>query len=206
MTEDEARAWVQTRFGVSRETALAKFGDLLREEAKAQNLVALSTLDEMWTRHLADSAQLLEWEKGAPQGVWLDVGSGAGLPGVAVAILTDRQVVLVEPRAKRAAFLKVVSERLALSNVVVKQSKIEAYVPMTSAAIVSARAVANLCSLFSSTIHCTELSTVWILPKGRSARTEVATARMKWHGSFHVEQSVTQSDSGIVVAREVRRK
>jgi 16S rRNA (guanine527-N7)-methyltransferase len=205
MTEDEARGWLRERYGVPRETMLARFADILREESARQNLVSASTLDHLWVRHLVDSAQLLPLAEAARAGNWIDVGAGAGLPGMVVAILSDRNIVLVEPRAKRAEFLRETARLLSFeSRVAVIASRIEAYKPPAPAAIVSARAVAALPGLLQSTIHCTDSSTVWLLPKGRNAQSEVEAARHAWQGVFHVEPSITQPDSGIVVAREVR--
>ena len=204
MTEEEARAWVRDGFGVSRETLLDRYGALLRAEAPNQNLIAASTFDTLWARHFVDSAQLVPLASDAPRGAWLDVGSGAGLPGIVAGILLDRPVMLVEPRARRVEFLQRVISELGLTRVMVQQSKVETYHPTNRAAIVSARAVAELSQLLSSTAHCTDSSTIWVLPKGRNAQSEVEAAQVKWQGVFHVEPSITQPNSGIVVARGVR--
>lgn len=204
MTEEEARAWVREGFGVSRETLLDRYEALLRAEAPNQNLIAASTFDTLWARHFVDSAQLVPLASDAPRGTWLDVGSGAGLPGIVAGILLDRPVMLVEPRARRVEFLQRVISELGLTRVVVQQSRVETYHPTNRVAIVSARAVAELSQLLASTAHCTDSSTIWLLPKGRNAQSEVEAAQAKWQGVFHVEPSITQPDSGIVVAREVR--
>jgi 16S rRNA (guanine527-N7)-methyltransferase len=200
MTEEEARAWIRERYGVSRETRLAAFVDLLREEAAKQNLIAPSTLDQIWARHIVDSAQLLAHAPG--DGVWLDIGSGAGLPGLVIALLRDAPVELVEPRKLRTDFLARVATELGLDKVAVHTAKIE----RTSGpvAVITARAVAQLADLFRIAAHRSTSSTVWVLPKGRNAQSEVAEARRKWHGSFHVEPSITAPDSLIVVAKGVR--
>lgn len=207
MTEEEARQWVLDRFEVSRETLLERFADILRAEAQNQNLIAASTLDSLWSRHLVDSAQLIPLSDEAGEGAWIDIGSGAGLPGIVAAILTDRPLVLVEPRAKRVEFLHDTAEALGLSNrVTVIGSKIESYQPIAPAAIISARAVAELSQLLKSARHCTDSSTIWLLPKGRNVQSEVEAAARAWQGSFHVEPSITSPDSGIVIARKVRPK
>jgi 16S rRNA (guanine527-N7)-methyltransferase len=204
VTEEEARAWVRDGFGVSRETLLDRYEALLRAEALNQNLIAASTFDTLWARHFVDSAQLVPLARDAPRGTWLDVGSGAGLPGIVAGILLDRPVMLVEPRARRVEFLQRVISELGLTRVMVQQSKVEAYHPTNRVAIVSARAVAELSQLLASTAHCTDSSTIWLLPKGRNAQSEVEAVQAKWQGMFHVEPSITQPDSGIVVARGVR--
>ena len=82
MNEMQARAWVEREFNVPRETMekLDLFADLLRAENERQNLVSRGTLDQLWRRHIADSAQLLRF---APAGAsWVDLGTGAGFPGL----------------------------------------------------------------------------------------------------------------------------
>ncbi|MDV3458602.1 16S rRNA (guanine(527)-N(7))-methyltransferase RsmG [Sphingomonas sp. HF-S4] len=206
MNQDQARLWVRERFGVSRETLLARYAEMLVAESANQNLIARSTFDEVWARHVVDSAQLVPLAENAPLGTWLDVGSGAGLPGIVAAILTHRPVVLAEPRARRVAFLRAVTEALQLADrVTVHHGKVESFLPEQPVAIVSARAVAELSQLIASAIHSTDSSTIWVLPKGRNAQLEVAAAQRTWQGVFHVEPSLTQDDSGVVVAQGVRR-
>ena len=203
MTEDDARAWISARTDVSRETRLARFVDLLREEAGRQNLIAPSTLGAIWARHIVDSAQLLE-HVGSTSGTWLDIGSGAGLPGIVLAILRDDPVELVEPRKLRTAFLEHCAAELALSNITVHTAKVEH--TRGRVAVVTARAVGTLDTVFRIARHRSDRSTLWLLPKGRNAQSEVEDAQLFWQGSFHVEPSVTAPDSLIVVAKEVRPK
>lgn len=200
MTEDEARDWIRSRYDVSGETRLAEFVDLLRDEATRQNLVSPATLGTIWSRHVVDSAQLLDHAAG--DGPWLDIGSGAGLPGIVLAILRDAPVELVEPRKLRTAFLQHCVDTLGLTNVTIHTAKVER--TMGRAAIITARAVGTLDTLFRIARHRADRSTIWVLPKGRTAQSEVEDARLWWQGSFHVEPSVTAADSLIIVAKEVR--
>lgn len=201
MTEDEAREWLRARFDVSRETRLATFLELLRVESERQNLISASTTGSIWVRHVVDSAQLLAL---APeQGGWLDIGTGAGFPGLVIAALRDEPVTLVEPRKRRAQFLEEAAAAIGLSNVTVRASRIETVKLPRPAAIISARAVAYLTELLSSARHCADAGTLWLLPKGRNAQSEVDAARMSWQGRFHVEPSLTDPESGIVIARGV---
>lgn len=202
MTEDDARAWIRSRYDVPRETRLAEFVDLLRDEATRQNLIAPSTLDAVWARHIVDSAQLLD--HGDPGGLWLDIGSGAGLPGIVLAILRDDPVELVEPRKLRTAFLQHCVDTLSLTNVTIHTAKVER--TKGRAAVVTARAVGSLDTLFRIARHRSDRATLWVLPKGRNAQSEVEDAQLWWQGSFHVEPSVTAPDSLIIVAKEVRPK
>lgn len=203
MTEEDARAWVRERFGVSRETLLGKFGSIVLAEADRQNLISSGTRGEIWARHLADSAQLIPLAAEA-EGTWIDIGTGAGFPGLVVALLTDRIVQLVEPRAKRAAFLREAASVLGLANRVVVHAQRAQRVRCAPAAVISARAVASLGELFAAARHLSTRSTLWLLPKGRNAQSEVEDVTCAWQGAFHVEQSLTQPESAIVIAREVR--
>jgi 16S rRNA (guanine527-N7)-methyltransferase len=137
-------------------------------------------------------------------GPWIDIGTGAGFPGMVVALLTDRPVQLVEPRAKRAAFLREAAEALGISNRVTVFAQRAQMAPGAAAAVISARAVASLSELFTAARHLSTRSTLWLLPKGRNAQSEVADVTRAWQGVFHVEQSLTQAESAIVIAREVR--
>ena len=204
MTEDEARHWLRARFGEGGEARMDILGGLVASEAVTQNLVAPSTLATMWSRHIVDSAQLIGLAAEA-EGDWLDIGTGAGFPGLVIAALTDRPVTLVEPRRRRAAFLSDAAEKLGVSSqVTVIAAKVEGVT--MSAAVISARAVSALALLFGSAIQCSRRKTLWILPKGQSAREEIATAQQTWHGVFHVEHSVTDPNSLIVLAKGVSRR
>jgi 16S rRNA (guanine527-N7)-methyltransferase len=202
VTEDESQRWLIDRFGVSRGTKLASLVELLRAEAPAQNLIAPSTLNHIWTRHIMDSAQLLQHAETAGQ--WIDIGSGAGLPGLVLAVLRDDPIELIEPRRLRTDFLERAVAALDVDHVSVITGKVER--TTGRAEVITARAVASLEQLFAMAIHRSHPSTIWLLPKGRNAHSEVEAARHSWHGSFHVEQSMTAEDSLIVVARGVRRK
>ncbi|WP_294325453.1 16S rRNA (guanine(527)-N(7))-methyltransferase RsmG [uncultured Sphingomonas sp.] len=205
MTEQDARDWIEARFGVERTGLLARFADRIVAETAHQNLIAASTIDHIWERHLLDSAQLVPLADAARGGDWIDIGAGAGFPGVVAAILTDRPVVLVEPRARRATLLRDMAADLGLTNVVVHQAKIEKLPADRPAAIITARAVARLAALFAIGHRHSDADTIWVLPKGRSATEELAEAKAGWRGMFHVEHSITDPTSSIVVARGVRQ-
>jgi 16S rRNA (guanine527-N7)-methyltransferase len=204
VTEAEAQRWIEARFGPAGLAAMEQLVAIVTAEAARQNLVAPSTLPAMWTRHVVDSAQLLTLTDDR-DGVWLDIGSGAGFPGLVVAALSSRTVLLVEPRRKRADFLKDAAEALGLSDrVQVTCDTVQAVT--VPASIISARAVAPLTMLFDLASACASSATQWILPKGRSAREEVAIAEQAWRGVFHVEHSITDPESLIVLASGVSRR
>lgn len=203
MTEDEARAWAEARLDAAAIARLEQLAAIVTVESDQQNLIARSTLETIWTRHIVDSLQLIPF---APaQGDWLDIGTGAGFPGLAVACAQpDRPMLLVEPRRLRADFLRDAASSLKLDNVEVITGKVQ--VVESTVAVISARAVAQVGPLIASAIQCARKETVWLLPKGRAAREEVAQAKRSWHGVFHVEQSITDPESSIVIASGVRRR
>jgi 16S rRNA (guanine527-N7)-methyltransferase len=189
---------------VSRETLerLELYESLVRSENKRQNLVSRGTLKDFWQRHIADSAQLVRYEPTAGSS-WVDIGSGAGLPGIVIACLVEGPVTLVEPRRLRAEFLHKAVEALGLSARVLCVSAAHA---TGSYDVITARAVAPLAEMLKLSHHLSTRKATWVLPKGRNAETEVAAARRTWQGRFHVERSVTDAESGIVVATDVRAK
>jgi 16S rRNA (guanine527-N7)-methyltransferase len=204
MTEDEAKAWLKASFDVPRETweRLDGYVQLLLSEMDQQNLIAESTRDHVWARHIVDSAQLLKLDVPPSNGAWIDLGSGAGLPAIVIAILSCRPVVMIESRKKRIEFLNRVVADLKLSNAGVIGGRVET-APVAEAAVISARAYAPLDRLLSSARHLSTDKSVWILPKGRNAQNELEAARFAWQGVFHVERSITDPESAIIIARSV---
>ena len=192
------------RRDVSRETfeKLDAYAALLREESRRQNLISTSTLDHLWERHILDSAQLVRFEPHR-RASWVDIGSGAGLPVIVIACLVVGPVTMVEPRRLRAEFLHRVCESLGLSATVLPGRSERAGGKYD---VITARAVANLAKLLEISAHLSTRKTTWVLPKGRSAEHELAEAQQAWQGAFHVERSVTDSESRIVVVTGVRSR
>lgn len=186
---------------VPRETVerLDQFVAILVQENEHQNLISRSTVANLWDRHIIDSLQLLLH---APSGPWVDIGSGAGLPGLVVAIVRSDPMTLVEPRSKRAAFLRETAARLQLDHVTVMQSRIETAAP-SLATVITARAVAGLSTLFEAGLRHAAPGCVWLLHKGRGAEQELAAARKTWQGDFRLVPSLTDPESSIVMARDV---
>ena len=199
MTEDDAKAWIAERFGAEATDRLAAFLDMVVAEAPHQNLIAPSTIPTIWDRHVVDSLQLVALA-GANTGAkrWLDIGTGGGFPGMVVALVREGPIDLVEPRRRRADFLQLCVARLGLGGQVsVHASKVEN--ATADAAIISARAVASLQNLLRSAAHCATKETRWLLPRGRFDEEELAALNQHWRFMFHVEQSVTNPESSIVV-------
>ncbi|MGH6658674.1 MAG: 16S rRNA (guanine(527)-N(7))-methyltransferase RsmG [Sphingomicrobium sp.] len=189
---------------VSRETVerLESYVAMLKDENRRQNLVSASTIESIWERHILDSAQMLRFES-SDGASWADIGSGAGLPGIVIACLADGPVTLIEPRRLRAAFLGEVIDKLGLRATV---QPVKAERATGSYDMICARAVAPLWKLLKISHHLSTGKTTWALPKGKSAQTELAEAKRRWHGVFHVEQSFTDPCSFMVVARNVEAR
>jgi 16S rRNA (guanine527-N7)-methyltransferase len=205
MTEDEARTWLEGTLHVPRETCdrLSLFLSFLKEEALSQNLVARSTLETLWSRHVVDSAQLIPLASPA-KGGWVDLGSGAGFPGLIVAAITGAQVTLVEERRKRVEFLARAIDILGIAGTTsIFAGRVET-IPAATFDVISARAFAPLDKLFAIAARLSRPQTIWLLPKGRSAQAELDAARVTWQGVFRLEPSVTDPDSAILIARNVR--
>ena len=196
-SEADARAFVSARCD---ETALARFDRLvsmLREENRRQNLVAARSLNEIWLRHIADSVQLLDHAAGDRK-VWLDLGSGAGFPGLALAIARPGQAFhLVESRKRRVEWLQTVKSELDLADCTIHGSRVE-QVESFPVDCITARAFAPMPKLLDLSARFSTKETRWILPKGRSAAQEVAALPKKLRAMFHVEQSQTDAEAGII--------
>ncbi len=201
-SEAEVRAWLAGPLAVSREALdqLNTYVAMLRAANATQNLIAASTAgDGIWPRHIADSAQLVPLAAAHP-GTWLDIGSGAGLPGMIIAILdVTRQVTLVESRRLRCMFLRECCEALDLSQrVTVLEMPLER-VPPQHFAVISARAFAPLPRLLTESARFADAATEWLLPKGRNAAKELSSIAPAWQRLFHVEPSLTDADAAILV-------
>jgi 16S rRNA (guanine527-N7)-methyltransferase len=201
--EQEARDWVATTFDVSRDTMtrLEDFADLLRRENERQNLVSRSTLDHVWTRHIADSAQLLRFAP-SPDATWLDLGTGAGFPGLIVASLHAGPGTLVESRRLRVEFLEAAAATLGIKPRIVLD-RLERLEP-EQYDVISARAFARTDQLLRLAHRFSTEKTRWILPKGRTAHEELAETHSTWQGEFRLEPSLTDPDARIIIAEGVR--
>jgi 16S rRNA (guanine527-N7)-methyltransferase len=202
MTEQEAVLWLEGELGVSRETmdALKTFVAFLKREGSSQNLISASTLDHIWARHIVDSAQLLQFLDHAPATTrWLDLGSGAGFPGLIIALLTDYNVTLVESRARRIDYLLRAVEMLDLTRRVHVAGVTLERLETAPYSVISARAFAPLPKLFDLAERFATNKTLWLLPKGRIADQEWQDAQGVWDGNFQVMKSITDQDAGILV-------
>lgn len=202
MTEDEARSWLDA-IGVPRETIekLTRFVELLRMRSAEQNLVASSTMPHIWARHIVDSAQLVQATPAAKR--WIDLGSGAGLPGIVIGLMTLADVTLVEPRKLRVGFLREAIQLLGLEGHVSVVDKRAEVAPSSPFDVVTARAFAPLATILPIARRFSGPTTQLLLPKGRSAAEEVASVRDTWQGEFRLLPSVTDPDASIISVRHL---
>ena len=193
---------------VSRETflRLKEYEKLLFKWNAKINLVSRSTLDNFWNRHVLDSAQFLS-SVGEKAGKWVDLGSGGGLPGLVVAILSDEiepvnKLFLVEADVRKAVFLKTVCRELGL-KVEVYNNRIEELPPM-SANIVSARALAPLKTLCLYAKNHLEKDGVAVFAKGENWKAELVEAQKKWIFNYEAVKSTLHEGSVVLVLRGIK--
>ena len=203
--ESDAKAYVAERCHDEAIARLDSYVAALVEENLHQNLISRASVEQIWQRHIADSAQLLDHVPGGTT-PWLDLGSGPGLPGLVLAILRpDEQFVLVESRKRRVEFLQTVRAQLNLANVTIEGARLEG-IDTFVAGVITARAFAPLPRLIELSSRFSTDDTIWVLPKGRSAEQELAALPKNQRKMFHVEQSRTDPEAKILVGRLVQRK
>jgi 16S rRNA (guanine527-N7)-methyltransferase len=201
LAADRARALALTP--VSRETLdrLDRFVETLLAWQQRINLIAPSTEPKLWTRHIADSLQLLAL---APQAkTWVDLGSGGGFPGLVIACaLADKpgaRVHLVESSTKKAAFLREAA-RAAGAPAQIHAIRIEDFVENLAMAVdvVTARALAPLARLLAATYPLLKTGTLGLFPKGQDVDAELTEAAKCWSIRSSLAPSLTDPNAKIV--------
>jgi 16S rRNA (guanine527-N7)-methyltransferase len=208
--EAEDRAAALALHPVSRETGerLDTLARELRRWQEVKNLVGPGTLDRIWTRHIADSLQLLDI---APVGrSWVDLGSGAGFPclvlGVAALERHGMAVDLVESNGRKCAFLRHVV-RLTGAPVTIHQARAEAVIGrFTGADVVTARALAPLAQLLAWTEPLLTTGTTGLFPKGREVEAELTEAAKSWRFEAELVPSRTDSEGRIVRVHSLKAR
>ncbi len=188
---------------------LTRFVDLLAEWQRVHNLVGRSEMDDIWPRHIEDSLQVLR--VAPPYSRWVDMGSGAGFPGLIVAIATrddpSKAYTLVESNNKKAAFLRTAARELR-ANVKVAAERIEAHGPKMrgQADVVSARALAPLSVLCSLALPYLHTESTILLLKGQDFVREVEEATQSWHFDVVSFSSETDSAGRVLAIRHLSPK
>lgn len=209
MNKNEVQTILMERFAVSRETLekIELYIELLKAEMQNQNLISAASLNDIWSRHILDSAQLLspdifpikkaEGLRSSGTGKsWLDLGSGAGFPGIIISLMSDWNVTLLESRARRIEFLENMIDALDL-DAEVAGAKAETY-DGAKFSVISARAFAPLPKLLRLAAPFSTRKTLYLLPKGRNAAKELLEVRQKW-STVKIIPSMTDNEAGILV-------
>lgn len=201
-------SWLEEN--VSRETIdrLKAYESLILKWNPVINVVAKSTLTDIWARHIEDSAQIVDF---APDGInhWVDIGSGGGLPGVVAALILaerspDTAITLIESDKRKAAFLRTAAVELGCSSISVISDRIESVEPQ-HASILSARALAKLNALFGFAEQHLAANGAALFQKGMSFQSEIDEARKRWVFDLEVFPSKTDPHAKTLKISELRR-
>lgn len=200
---------IQGHLNVSRETMgrLSQLAQLLEKWNSKINLVSPSTIQDLWSRHILDSAQIFELA-GKKGGSWLDIGSGGGFPGLVVAILNEDagrpwNVTMMESDIRKCTFLRTVLRETGVQAQVIT-ARIEKAEPQ-GADIISARALADLDTLFDFSERHLHVSGQALFPKGVNWKKEVQVAENSWSFSAEAIKSETQEGAVILKVGEITR-
>jgi 16S rRNA (guanine527-N7)-methyltransferase len=189
---------------------LGVFVSLIQRWQRTHNLVGAATLHDLWSRHVADSLQLVSHAP-ADFHTWVDLGSGAGFPGLVAAIACKadpaRRFTLVESNAKKAAFLRAaIRETGAKACVAAERIEAHSQSMRGEADVVSARALAPLPRLFALAHPYLHEASVMLLLKGRDVAHEIESASADWSFDLESSPSVTDPEGRVIVVRRLRRK
>jgi 16S rRNA (guanine527-N7)-methyltransferase len=210
LAADRAQALALTHVSRETTTRLDRFVELLLTWQHTTNLIAPSTVPRLWTRHIADSLQLLDLAPDAR--IWVDLGSGGGFPGLAIACaLAERPgavVHLVESNAKKAAFLRE-AQRVTGAPALVNAMRIENFVERfgDQADVVTARALTSLKKLYDQSAPLLRPTTLGLFPKGQDVEVELTEAAKYWNISrLSLVPSRTDRAGRIVVVQGLERR
>ena len=171
------------------------------------NLVSKTSLKDLWGRHIVDSSQVYSCAQ-PKAGLWLDLGSGGGFPGVVIAIIAKElspklEIVLVESDTRKCIFLRSVIRELGI-GARVENSRIEAF-ELSNVSFLSARALANMNGLCGFAEKFVSRETICFFPKGEFYEKEVAECRKNWNFEHEIVKSRTSDKGKIIVVRSLER-
>ncbi|MBP1532415.1 MAG: 16S rRNA (guanine(527)-N(7))-methyltransferase RsmG [Alphaproteobacteria bacterium] len=199
------------KYDVSRETflQLEQFVALLKEWNEKINLVSRKSIDDVWSRHVLDSAQLVNYIPNSTK-LLLDIGSGSGFPAIVLAIMLrakypELKFILVESITKKAVYLKDVCTKLGLTNVIVENNRVENIV-FKNVDVITARAVAALDVLCGYAYKAGNKRTKMLLLKGKSYNTEHESAQQKWQYNMQVHKNEYGEDGVVLEITNIRKR
>ena len=192
---------------VSRETLdkLETFSELLKRWNPRINLVSTRDIERVWERHIVDSAQIYPHLAGH-DGVWVDIGSGGGFPGIVTAIIATEEnpsadVHLIESDQRKCAFLRQVAREIALP-ITVHAKRVEA-TETKNVSIITARAFASVTKILDMTTGLRSEMTKYLLLKGRTYESELTEAEQSWKLKVETIPSRTDPEGTILALTEV---
>ena len=190
----------QRIFDVSHETfeRLVIYENILQTWQKRMNLVGATSLAHFWHRHVMDSAQLLHHlPHYKPISCWLDLGSGAGFPGLVIAIISNIKTHLIESVGKKCEFLHAVVDATD-APVDIHHTRLENFAPNAPCDIISARALAPLPRLLPQIACFFDSSTIALLHKGQNWQNELTEAQRYWTFAYETHVSITNDKARII--------
>ena len=184
---------------------LQKYVLLIKKHQGNVNLIGRSTIANIWVRHIIDSMQIFQYlPKENKDKLLLDVGTGAGLPGIVLAIMGRKDVLLCEKSRKKTLFLKEVLKECSI-NIKVYNCRIENIFNNNISIIVS-RAYASIKNLIFSIYHLISLETILVIHKGKKHMNEINEAQKEFIFTFQKFKSVTSAEGVILKIENIKKK
>lgn len=197
------------KYSVSRETfdSLKAYQSLLIEWQKKFNLVSNNSLEEAWERHFIDSVQLWKFIPETARSL-LDFGSGAGFPGMVLAVIAKEKtpylkVGLIESIAKKTMYLKTVAAELCV-DVEIFNDRIE-NIPVQKVDVITSRAMTSLNGLLDYAHRFCKPETICIFPKGKKYAEELAEAHRHWKFKCRIEPSEVSEEGRILIVSNLSK-
>lgn len=205
MPDQTGYSLLNEKLGVSRETfsRLNTYYDLLVKWQERVNLISPDTIHDIWRRHFLDSLQILPYLPETHFPI-IDIGSGAGFPGMAVAIASQKTVHLIESDMKKSIFLREVA-RLTESPAIVHNCRAESQ-PIEEAGIILSRACSSLSDLLDIVENFVSRETICLFHKGKNYAMEIEEAKKKWRFDCQVFPSRTEPQSAIVQLSKIAKQ
>lgn len=180
-----------------------KYINLLKRHNSHTNLVGKSTMEDPWVRHILDSIQISKFIKNKKLSI-LDMGSGAGLPGIIISIYGFKNVTLIDSNNKKINFLKLVKKEMNLNTKIIL-SRLEK-INNLKFDIITSRALSNLEKLLSYSQKYLKKNTVLIFLKGKTVNEELVETRKKWEFEFCKRQSISNPSGSVLIIKNIKKK
>ena len=192
-------------FEPDKQELLEKYVTILKHYQKKFNLIGNSTISNLWQRHIVDSAQVFALLPKEKKNCYLiDVGTGAGLPGLVLAIMGRKDVFLCEKSKKKVFFLKEAINACGVRVSIINE-RIE-NVKLRNCSIIVSRAFSSLNKLLISTMHLMTKDTIFLVHKGKKYKDEVQEAKKNFTFAVNYYESITSYEGKIIKVKNIRKK